>query len=108
MKNTRPRQHVAGQRWGGRVGADLGPGDRRAARRPHRSRRRGGGGGDRPDGIWLASGDGGSLRIWDPFTCGINAFMRVDSPLQDCAWSPSGQSLAAAGGAGLYHFAFTP
>jgi WD40 repeat protein len=61
-----------------------------------------------PDGIWLASGDGGSLRIWDPVTCGINAFMRVNSPLQDCAWSPSGQSLAAAGGAGLYHFAFTP
>ena len=62
-----------------------------------------------PDGAWLASvGDDGSVRIWDPATGGISAVMRVDSPLQDCAWSPSSQSLAAAGGAGLYHFTFKP
>ena len=62
-----------------------------------------------PDGTWLASvGDDGSVRIWDPATGGISALMRVDRPLEDCAWSPSGQSLAAAGGAGLYHFTFKP
>jgi WD40 repeat protein len=62
-----------------------------------------------PDGIWLASaGLDGSVRIWDPATGGISALMRVDSRLQDCAWSPSSQSLAAAGSAGLYHFTFKP
>ena len=62
-----------------------------------------------PDGSWLAAvSDDGLVRIWDPATGGISALMRVDSPLRDCAWSPSGQSLAAAGGAGLYHFTFKP
>ena len=62
-----------------------------------------------PDGTWLASaGRDGSVRIWDPVTGGISAVMRVDSWLEDCAWSPSSQSLAAAGGAGLYHFTFKP
>ena len=62
-----------------------------------------------PDGTWLASGGGdGSVRIWDPATGGISAVMRVDSRLEDCAWSPSSQSLAAAGGGGLYHFTFKP
>jgi hypothetical protein len=32
--------------------------------------------------------------------------MRVDGALSDCAWSPSGGLLAAAGDAGLYLFAF--
>jgi WD40 repeat protein len=62
-----------------------------------------------PDGTWLASADYvGSVRIWNPATGGISAVMQVDSSLEDCAWSPSGRSLAAAGGAGLYHFAFKP
>jgi WD40 repeat protein len=62
-----------------------------------------------PGGAWLASaGDDGSVRIWDPVTGGISAVMRVESHLEDCAWSPSSQSLAAAGGAGLYHFTFKP
>ncbi len=59
-----------------------------------------------PDGTWLATADGGSVRIWDPATAGIRAAMRVDRPLADCAWSPSGQSLVVAGDAGLYHFTF--
>ena len=62
-----------------------------------------------PDGTWLASvGYDGSVRIWDPATGGISAVMQVDSSLEDCGWSPSGKSLAAAGGAGLYHFTFKP
>jgi WD40 repeat protein len=60
-----------------------------------------------PDGAWLATAGGdGSVRIWDPATAGIRAAMRVDRPLADCAWSPSGQSLVVAGDAGLYHFTF--
>jgi len=62
-----------------------------------------------PNGTWLASvGYDGSVRIWDLLTGSISALMRVDSPLQDCAWSPSSQSLAAAGDAGLYQFTFNP
>ena len=62
-----------------------------------------------PDGAWLASsGRDGSVRIWDPVTGGISAVMRVDSRLEDCAWSPSSRSLAVAGSAGLYHFTFKP
>ena len=59
-----------------------------------------------PDGTWLTTVSDRSVRIWDPATAGIKAAMRVDSPLADCAWSPSGQSLAVAGDAGLYHFTF--
>ena len=60
-----------------------------------------------PDGSWLASASyDGSVRIWDPVTGSISAVMRVDSWLQDCAWSSSSPSLAAAGGAGLYNFTF--
>ena len=48
------------------------------------------------------------MRIWDPATGGISTLMRVDSPLQDCDWSPSSQSLAV-GGVGLYYyFTFKP
>jgi hypothetical protein len=32
--------------------------------------------------------------------------MRVDRPLRSCVWPSSGQSLAAAGDAGLYLFGF--
>ena len=60
-----------------------------------------------PDGIWLATvSDDGSVRVWDPVTAGTRAAMRVDRPLADCAWSPSGQSLVVVGDAGLYHFTF--
>ena len=59
--------------------------------------------------VALASGcNDGSVRIWDPDTGGISAVMRVDSRLGDCAWSQSGQSLAVAGDASLYHFTFKP
>jgi hypothetical protein len=46
------------------------------------------------------------VRIWEPAAGRISAFMRTDSPLKDCAWSPSGQLLAVAGEAGLYLFTF--
>jgi WD40 repeat protein len=59
------------------------------------------------DGAWLASvGDDRTVRIWDPADSNIKALMRVDHPLVACAWSPSGDSLAAAGAVGLYLFTF--
>jgi WD40 repeat protein len=62
-----------------------------------------------PDGSWLAAaGRDGSVRIWDLATNGITAIMRVGFPLRACAWSPSGQSLAVGGDAGLYLFTFKP
>jgi WD40 repeat protein len=61
------------------------------------------------DGNWLATTSlDGSVRIWDPETHAISAIMRVDLPLRACAWSPSGQSLAVAGDAGLYLLTFKP
>ena len=60
-----------------------------------------------PDGSRLASAQwNGSLCVWDPSTPKPIALMRVNQPLQGCAWSPSGQSLAAVGYAGVYHFVF--
>jgi hypothetical protein len=55
-----------------------------------------------------SAGQDAVVRVWDPATGGISAVMRVDGRLKDCAWSPSGQSLAAAGDVGLYHFTFKP
>ena len=84
---------------------DLATGQQRAALRGHRGAVHAVA--IAPDGSWLASGgDNGLVRIWDLATGGISAVMRVDGPLEDCAWSPSSESLAAAGDAGLYHFAF--
>jgi WD40 repeat protein len=61
------------------------------------------------DGAWLAAtGRDGSVRIWDPATNAVRAIMRADLPLRACTWSPSGQSLAIAGDAGLYLFTFKP
>jgi WD40 repeat protein len=61
------------------------------------------------DGNWLATTSRDrSIRIWDPETHAISAIMRVDHPLRACVWSPSGQSLAVAGDAGLYLYIFKP
>jgi WD40 repeat protein len=62
-----------------------------------------------PDGAWLAAARlDGVLQIWDPATRKVGAVMRVDDNLDDCKWSPDGQSLVAGGDAGLYLFAFKP
>jgi WD40 repeat protein len=61
-----------------------------------------------PTGNWLATTNrDNTVRIWEPAAGSISALMRTDSPLKDCAWSPSGHLLAAAGEAGLYLFAFS-
>jgi WD40 repeat protein len=61
-----------------------------------------------PDGTWLATTSReGTVRIWDPATGCISALMRVESQLEGCTWSPSGDLLAVAGDA-IYLFAFKP
>jgi WD40 repeat protein len=58
-----------------------------------------------PNSDWLATTTkDGTLRIWNIATADIGAVMRVDGSLQDCVWNPCGQSIAAAGGRGVYHF----
>jgi WD40 repeat protein len=60
-----------------------------------------------PDSSWLATtSDDQTALIWDPATGGISAVMRVDGSLRDCAWSPSGHLLVAAGDVGIHLFAF--
>jgi NB-ARC domain/WD domain, G-beta repeat len=60
-----------------------------------------------PDGTWLATASQDrTVRIWDAAVGRITAVLRVDSPLRDCAWSPSGRLLAVAGDSGFYLFAF--
>ena len=62
-----------------------------------------------PDGAWLATvGDDATLRVWDRATGTSCAIMRVDGPLTDCKWSPTGMSIAAAGAGGWYYFTFRP
>ena len=96
----RPGRHLAGQRRRlRRVGADLGPGHRPAARRPRR-RPRGEGGGDRP-GRHLAGqrgGDDGSVRIWDPATGQQRAVLAGHAgPVRAVAIAPDGTWLASGG-----------
>ena len=55
---------------------------------------------------WGFSRSDRSLRVWDPTAGGTIAVMRVARSLNDCAWSPVGNSLAAIGDAGLYLFTF--
>jgi WD40 repeat protein len=59
-----------------------------------------------PDSARLAtvSADG-TLQVWDPDGGSPVAAMRADSPLEDCAWSPSGHLLAAVGRSGVYLYA---
>ena len=58
-------------------------------------------------GNWLSTiSHDRTLRIWHPATGEIVAAMRVDGQLDDCAWNPCSQSLAAAGERGLYLFTF--
>jgi hypothetical protein len=60
-----------------------------------------------PDGAWLATvGDDRTLRVWDQAAGHTSAVMRVDGPLTNCEWSPSGKSIAAAGAGGWYCFTF--
>jgi WD40 repeat protein len=60
-----------------------------------------------PDGTWLATTSSDrTARIWDAATGQVRAIMRVEQPLGQCVWNPSGQSLACGGDAGLYHFTF--
>jgi WD40 repeat protein len=62
-----------------------------------------------PDGARLVTvGADGTLRIWDRASSSIIAVTRADSPLKDCAWSPSGCLLAAAGNSGIYLYILTP
>ena len=58
------------------------------------------------DGTWLATtSNDQTVRIRDPATGRVAAVMRVDCPLDACAWSMSGHLLAVVGDAGLYLFA---
>jgi WD40 repeat protein len=62
-----------------------------------------------PDGSWLATAsDDGTVLVWNPVTGSVSAGMRVDGPLNGCAWDPSSNLLGVAGDAGLYLFAFKP
>ncbi|WP_411132975.1 NB-ARC domain-containing protein [Streptomyces sp. C10] len=58
-----------------------------------------------PDGTRLATAHAdGTLQVWDitPGLC--TTLMRVEGQLLDCAWTPDGSSLTAAGVRGLYFF----
>jgi WD40 repeat protein len=58
-----------------------------------------------PDGAWLAStGDDGSLRVWDIDTRQCATLIQVDTPLHGCVWTPSGDAIAVANGAGINLF----
>ena len=62
-----------------------------------------------PDSAWLASTTAdGTLYVWELATADVVAIMRVDGRLDDCAWSPCGQILAAGGEGGMYLFTFKP
>jgi WD40 repeat protein len=61
------------------------------------------------DGRLLASaGADWTLRVWDVASRTCTAALRVAQPLYSCAWHPREPAVAAAGGAGVYLFAYRP
>ncbi len=46
------------------------------------------------------------MRVWDAATGGIIAVMRAENPLESCAWTPDGETLAFTSEASLYLFSF--
>jgi len=62
-----------------------------------------------PDGKWLAiTGSDATVRIWDLSAEQPHALMRVDKPVETCAWMPDCRSIAVGGYGGLYMFDFHP
>ena len=58
-----------------------------------------------PDGGMLATaGDDQTLRIWDVHTAACLTGIRVEAPLTDVIWVPSGRELCAVGHRGAYLF----
>jgi WD40 repeat protein len=58
------------------------------------------------DGSWLATGGGdGTMRIWDTASWQEHAVMRMDAPLNGCAWIGT-TGISVAGESGLYLFDF--
>ena len=62
-----------------------------------------------PDGTRIATVSwDGTIRIWDAGQDSALAVTRADDMLNDCAWAPQGQALAAAGYKGTYYFTVRP
>jgi hypothetical protein len=46
------------------------------------------------------------MRWWRLALLALAGVVAAEKPFRQCVWSPSGQSLACGGAAGLYHFTF--